>query len=620
MTNTIINHFKKKVIALFFFLTISISSSFAQVTISSTVNWDPSNPPPTSYSNGITITSTGKLTINSLSLNFNGGKGISVNAGGFLNCTNTNLLPQYPNDYSQIWTGINAIGDQSLNQYQTLPDPNTLNDPNAWKGTFNNSQTIISVNNCTLEQAENAIKSDLGAILEIRNTNFNNNYRSVTISNYIAPNHKDINASVIMDCTFKWNQDNENILNFNSINHAELSLIQVKAIRIGGCDFINDDFSQTCELTHGIGILANQSSFSVSKSGDVFCLDDKNCLENCNQSGIVAGNNFINMSFGIKFIDVIPSLNTMVIRHSKYSNTAYSIYSENGQNNIIANCIFNCNYSFMQNKFDFGCSNLSYGPINIKSNGSVGIKILENQFEYNRNKNITFIHVDAPGFQKSELKANKMEITDPGSISNDYAIGMLISGPNQGIEIFCNEFKNIGTDIHIASSSVSQFLGTDQTHAGMNNFSLPISTRYNIVDNNSLNGYYYLNNSATGNWIPTNDPILFFPKTPVSNSNNLTNCNILCSQYNNTADLNLIEINNLPTLFPNPVENELVIKSNNRLNNYKIYNQAGALVLESQLNVPLNEIKIPLSIKSGFYCILVQDNTMQYHTLKFIKK
>lgn len=83
MTNTIINHFKKKVIALFFFLTISISSSFAQVTISSTVNWDPSNPPPTSYSNGITITSTGKLTINSLSLNFNGGKGISVNAGVF---------------------------------------------------------------------------------------------------------------------------------------------------------------------------------------------------------------------------------------------------------------------------------------------------------------------------------------------------------------------------------------------------------------------------------------------------------------------------------------------------------------------------------------------------------
>jgi hypothetical protein len=202
----------------------------------------PSNPPPTSYSNGITITSTGKLTINSLSLNFNGGKGISVNAGGFLNCTNTNLLPQYPNDYSQIWTGINAIGDQSLNQYQTLPDPNTLNDPTAWKGTFNNSQTIISINNCTLEQSENAIKSDLGAILEIRNTNFNNNYRSVTISNYIAPNHKDINASIIMDCTFKWNQDNENILNFNSINHAELSLIQVKAIRIGGCDFINDDF------------------------------------------------------------------------------------------------------------------------------------------------------------------------------------------------------------------------------------------------------------------------------------------------------------------------------------------------------------------------------------------
>jgi hypothetical protein len=142
-----------------------------------------------------------------------------------------------------------------------------------------------------LEQSENAIKSDLGAILEIRNTNFNNNYRSVTISNYIAPNHKDINASIIMDCTFKWNQDNENILNFNSINHAELSLIQVKAIRIGGCDFINDDFAQMkfgFKPFHFITIIGTFSIFdslSISETQS-YILNNVQKAFNCCEYGL----------------------------------------------------------------------------------------------------------------------------------------------------------------------------------------------------------------------------------------------------------------------------------------------------------------------------------------------
>ena len=66
-------------------------------------------------------------------------------------------------------------------------------------------------------------------------------------------------------------------------------------------------------------------------------------------------------------------------------------------------------------------------------------------------------------------------------------------------------------------------------------------------------------------------------------------------------------------IYPNPVRNELNIKSENVFNMLFIFNLEGMLIYEKKFNTYQNAISLNLNLESGFYIIqLVNENVYTF--------
>lgn len=72
------------------------------------------------------------------------------------------------------------------------------------------------------------------------------------------------------------------------------------------------------------------------------------------------------------------------------------------------------------------------------------------------------------------------------------------------------------------------------------------------------------------------------------------------------------------SIYPNPVNNVILINSDKKLESYSIFNSIGQLIEERKIE-DKNYINIG-HLSAGLYCIVLQDRNQKRHHFKFIKK
>lgn len=614
---------------------------FGQVTISSNTTWDNNFFPPTNVDDGVIITNGATLNISDITIFMKNAAAISVEPGSKLIVTNATL--DCINPHPATWTGITALGDAAIEQYATPPSDIT-NSINNWEGTLNNNQTTILLENAFIKNAEIGVKSEFGAIVRARNTNFLDCKRGARVSLYESTNWPELNASYFMDCNFIW-ELTRSTYQFGIVTSS------VKTINIGGCIFANNipitTASGFCAGPNIAGIVIYDSYVNIATSGNTFCYDNEmNCPDNCYDE--LKGNNcsFENLKFAIynrdDFRNVLSVPSRISVRYANFNNNLYAVYLYNiigiNENNFIAVANnFQSDLATISQHFgspDWCTTPDGYStyPTNRKIEmylNNFNHVVYKNTFSSD-GKNISkiVVHDGTSNYNhKGHIINNTFTNNDPTTIASDLVFGVVAVGPNDMTKVSCNLFENMGTDIRISTGATLQNPMTDKNeNAAGNTFS------------NILNGRYRIDNSG--------NPIIDYkielnvfpgfsehPTEPTSSLNvNTSNaytetepsCELECNElYTNNWGLSTRDIqykSNQFRIFPNPASAELNISTlSGDITRILIYDVQGKVVYN---NSP-NTFKITVDIQGlpkGLYLVAITDNNNQNYSTKIIKE
>ena len=629
----------KKLFFNIYFL-LNTCAILAQVSINSSATETWSNSIPSSrinYVNGITISNNSTLIISNCNLTMNPNTLISVQPGSKLYILNCNLTC----NSNQNWNGIECMGN-SNRQYTTIPDPTQLNNNIKWSGILDNNQTLINVENCTIENANCGIQSINGAIVRaFNNTKLTNCKTGISIQNYHSIDHPNINASYIFDCKFIWKNNK-----YLTTDLVHLSLQLIDGINIGGNEFVNFN-TQKVEGANfqGIGIFCKNVNINISKGGNTFCLDSFNCLNNCPTNSSLGNiNKFRNLGNAIYFESEILNKKTLSVRNSKFKNCHRDIISTGSIQNYILGNTFESNIDTLLSRINSLTLKPFYTSIGLIN--SEQFTIYKNNFQFTGDSGANMIYVENCMDDKCDIRNNTITNSKnsvffyPDSSRLTECFAIYLSGNCNGIHIFCNQFNNWASDIVIEDENTGVtfesglkgygIFGTKKEDLPLYPDNLPgrnvfssntISNRYQISNLSTgttlATGKYYWYNYGVTRELPSNiyrQMGIVDPRTTVLYSNN-TNCEITCPEYIFSNVKNFKSEKLKFNIFPNPSK-IFNIYINQFLDKIEIRDLNGQILLVTQYNSYQEKTEMNIShLADGIYIINIFTDNHEYSQL-----
>jgi len=411
-----------------------------------------------------------------------------------------------------------------------------------------------------------------------------------------------------MDSEFTWTT-------FNNMNKIGIYLQQVRGVNIGGCSFESNlpIVDESDYYLRGEGIVVNNASFYLTKSGDQWCLDDDECKTVCYSNSALSKNNSFNNLFraiNISNIYYIP----FSITNCSFENNKTAIEIAYSSDIAIKDNTFILNTTILNTLFEHWINN-NYRAYFIKTNETQRFIIRDNSFNGTGN-NIYGISVRECGNDQSNILANTISHSNSSNILSSGVRGIYLDGNCKYIYINCNTFSNQGADIFVDMGAIvyhtfstsTQVVAFNPQNTGLTNtFSVLIPNRQNIVFytpisvSNATINYFYFNQSQYNpgyNSITNHNPFL------ATSSQDIDICTKTCNQLKNSK-----LVNSNFFIYPNPNKDGLIFINNpyNVLYEISIYNNIGQLVYQcknekNQINVKLNSGIYHLQFKhNGIY-------------------
>jgi hypothetical protein len=605
-------------------LLFAVNQLFSQVTISTNTS---ASSQLSGSENGIVIQNGHTLTITGGNWQFNANKGITVETGGHLVISGNTTLD---GPSTTKWSGITAVGDYTKDQYHPnyWPNPQQLNSNSSWSGQLHPHQTSVKLTGCTIRNAIHAVESTLGAVVRVKGCIFLENYTCISIKRYFSPSTdlKDVNASYVMDSEFTWTT-------FNNMNKIGIYLQQVRGVNIGGCSF-ESNLPIVNEANHylrGEGIVVNNASFYLTKSGDQWCLDDDECKTVCYSNSALSKTNSFNNLFraiNISNIYYIP----FSITNCNFENNATAIEIAYSSDIAIKDNTFILNTTILNTLFENWIIN-NYRAYFINTTETQRFTIRENSFNGTGN-NIYSVAVRECGNDQSNILANTISHSNSSNILSSEVRGIYLDGNCKYIYINCNSFSNQGADIfvdmganvytenyYLPSSNYTSVRMFNPHKIKLSNiFSTQIPNRINIAlaipigtNVNYTNVIYYYNLIMNKPTVITNTGYSYFVTKDGNTDNLMTdNCTKSCSQLKSE----IIPKGKI-RIYPNPTDGKyIIIESNHQIiNNISIYNALGKLIYQSFNSS--NEIRPNLS--PGVYFVKINVHSQVYNEKIIVK-
>ncbi len=626
----------------FFCVILSISlNSFAQITISANTTWNAMNPPPIGASGGVNITSSAILLIDGITINFNPGAQLIVQPSSKLSCNNVIFKTASQNT---PWNGIILNGNASVNQFTTSPNLTVLNNQGTWSGTLNSNQTYCLLENCTFENVLTGVRVVNGAILRARNSFFKDFVLGISIEGYTSSNFPLYNACYIMECNFLWQtiSTNTNFIN-SSTNLTGIKIEDADGVNIGGCDFeCNYPSNERDLLERGIGISAIHSNLNISQSGNVWCLDDEGCLNNC--SGLPKNNYFKKLSQGLIYNGLNPNKTqytdrkTISIRNSEFTNVLFDMQILNSIQPVVGKVNSSGVRTTLSQLYKDFCDNTNTPPICtrkqiLKITDCEGLNVYKNNFYFN---GLGCIYAEiincgksSSSFINNTFIENSGQAVATNSLIGDDVYGLYLDGDCEGLSVHCNVFSDMGVDIYLdenaifwKNSTAGNYILVTEKEAGNNEFSTLIQGRENILISDLNNcplvlKYNYYNNNSLDNFVYYNTNLgkvlNNLNKSPLPDP---PDCSSPCPKlFQSLSTLKLVRNDNYQ-IYPNPAKSELMINNLSEKDNINVYDISGQLVLFKQ-NIQQNVIDISM-LNPGMYFIKIIGISSS-KKLKFVK-
>jgi hypothetical protein len=459
---------------------------WGQIGINTSTIWDNNNPPPAGYENGISITQGVNLEIYDLTLNFNSNAQISIGSNSYTNfnyseliinnCTlnmgeNSTIETRYTCNYrilinnstltssGVVWGGV--INDHIVNphascygsQFITEPKINTDGSCNTeeWKGEYSPyGISLFLIENSKIENAETGIMVHKTTILNVRDSEFKNCKRGISIEQSVDSD-QDISASYIMNSDFEW--DDDLLFSGNDLVHIFLRSDKKNgAVRIGGCKFLNNRTNQSTWDNRGIGIKMDNASILLSRDGSKCCPDDGKCPDNCYPAPQQnRGNHFQYLGIGIDYESNIG--NNFSCRFSEFDNCVFGIKIKDNTSNHSISRIGDNNFTIDKNTIE------TYFPTNYTSGNVIKLVHLEetadfgvydNTFSHNL-EYIACVTSKDPNLQYTNF-IRKNTFTSSIAVAANCGpnvVAIDLYGNNDHLDITCNTFVNHVYDVKI---------------------------------------------------------------------------------------------------------------------------------------------------------------------------
>lgn len=416
-----------------------------------------------------------------------------------------------------------------------------------------------------------------------------------------------------MDSDFGWSRVNPNFDN-NDLTGIKLN-IQYD-VNIGGCNFKSNINSPVCPRYRGVGIDAGSASLTVTSSGNVIVRDAYNCPTNgsmlTNPPSPGPGCEFTDLYQGIYFHPTVYTYPfSMVVSHSNFTDNLIGIEMYNTENSKILNCDFTGSRSNLNSNFTIS----SCGPGNPTYSSTTTVKdiIFDNSVAYEVHdcdftfdgKHMHHITASSQNFAKCRIQMNRFNNPDINTVAADDVFGIHVDGSNNFLEIYCNTFTNMGTDINIPfSSSIINQLGSAIDPAD-NIFSDVKSGRFRInnASTSPIDYFIPVGGPASKNPMgyPTSDGVTVY------NASGERTCSLQCEDfYTGIIDQRLEQYFNI---YPNPANEIVNISSslNVTLENCKIINSVGKVVYSYTNEPQLKSMQLNIQeLSSGIYFLVIE--------------
>ncbi len=447
----------------------------------------------------LTINSGGHLTITD-SLIVGTGAKIIVKPGARLYVDGTAIISREPQDK---WHGIEVWGQSSLSQ---IPLSN---------------QGYLKVNNSTIESAECAIQvyrardfynertliDMTGGVVQIKDSEFNNNTISINFGSY-----NNTNLSYINNCQFTSSP---------ATGGGDFtSFIEFHGVR--GVDIVNSDFiiyptlGQT--TNEGKGIVSYNSYFKL----DGQCTSTQQPCDQWDYS------TFENLKYGIYAINYTTD-RYIDVRHTEFNNTYRGIYASA----IDYPRITSCNFSFTDESYYDWTE-----PYGVYLEECNSYQVENNSFIFNGSTPIgdaTGVYILNSGPNYNLIYNNYFESLDYGVV----ATGENRNGVYEGLCIKCNDFVQTHTDILVTPEdggptgpnigiAKNQGSGIDSDTAAAGNTFTENSMVYNIDNSYGAEHFRYYHHN-------TNSSETKLRPSPINNENTIQRIENQNSLYDSTS-------------------------------------------------------------------------------------
>lgn len=381
---------------------------------------------------------------------------IVVEPGGKLELINATLQAISECELS-MWDGIEVQGNPSQAQLANLQGKTIIS-----TSTIKNARTAISTKAMLglniIDWAHTG-----GGILQIDESNFINNQRSIEMMRYQAYNSNGTptnEASYIYRSEFK---TLSNLKDYGVVPTAQISLWDVNGLKILGNNFISE-LQSTNINENGIGVYSINSKFVLNEYCTSIQTQDIPCPAANTTASVFEG-----LYCGV-YVNNTFDLSSAQIKNTSFNNNLYGIRLEGSHNNYITKCNFNIPLAYIpeKSKYAFGIySKLSSFKINTDNEFQNTGYSLQGSITPGKNMGI-FI-------QDSELSSGISQIT--GNTFSNLNISIQLGGKNIAL-IDCNTFEHAvgGTDIHVPNGTLNDqyFTNINQQNQSL----LPLSNKF----------------------------------------------------------------------------------------------------------------------------------------------
>lgn len=461
---------KHKILTLLIGVIAWHSQVAAQIVVSTSATWNATNfnsSPPlfgtwNNLTNTLTLTQSvvidrglnpGRvtLTISGIIVQFAAATSITVQTNEELIVTGGASLQES----STWWQGINALGDNTEDQFVSgIPEKF---EPFNNTTTYNTDQTNVEIASSSIRKAELGVRSVNGAILQLSASTFTDCEVAVRIEDYThadigATEMFDRNACFVDECIFESNAvQNFSHSNSDFTNYAMIDLIEVFGVHIQGCSFENTDFTARFCGERGVGVRAEDATFTIHQSGDA-TLGLDNCVT---YDGLP--NEFTSLSSGIQcFESVSPTRRSNVAIHAcEFTLCENAIHADGNHRVLITSC----------DVVDLSGVDV-YASSSIACAGGYQMVLLENLDEFVLQKNnfsatplynhvqpISMVRIDNCGSRDNKIYQNTFINPAPDAPNTTDITGIELMNTNSRIEIWCNEFESCQFGITVANGS-----------------------------------------------------------------------------------------------------------------------------------------------------------------------